>query len=64
MLVQITPHHGVCRRVPWGQDPVIELQLREGQQVVRLDISDTKLTKPERSTVDYHWTAWVATSLR
>lgn len=62
-LVQIAVREGEIKRVPRGSTPVIEIELEPGQQIVAFDVDHRDYAFVERKTVDWTWTAWVATRL-
>jgi hypothetical protein len=64
-LVQITERSGRVDRVPRGEKPVVELHLEENQSIVRFELQDGEryFDRPERKTVDWTWTATIATRL-
>lgn len=62
-LVQISERRGVVKRLKPGVRPVVDLHLEPHQQIVKFDINCTTLFTRNRTTDDYAWTAWVATTL-
>lgn len=64
-LVQITERKGSVPRVPRGQKPMVELHLEQHEQIVGFELHDGEryFEHPERKTVDWTWTATIATRL-
>lgn len=64
-LVQITERTGRVDRVPRGEKPMVEIQLEEHEQIVRFELHDGEryFERPGRKTVDWRWTATIATRL-
>jgi hypothetical protein len=64
-LVQISERSGRVDRVPRGEKPMVEIQLEEHEQIVRFELHDGErfFDRPERKTVDWTWTATIATRL-
>lgn len=64
-LVQITERSGRVDRVPRGEKPVVELHLEANQSIVRFELQDGErfFEHSARKTVDWTWTAAIATRL-
>jgi hypothetical protein len=64
-LVQIARREGRIERVPRGEVPVIELRLAPGQYVANVELASLEyvVNQPERKTIDWTWTAYIATPL-
>lgn len=64
-LVQITEKSGRVDRVPRGEKPVVQLDLEPHQEIVRFELQDGErfFDHPARKTVDWTWTAMIATRL-
>lgn len=54
---QIRRMRGKILRHDPSQEPMIEIQLRENERVVKLDTYE--LAPRRRTTVDIFWTAWI-----
>jgi hypothetical protein len=63
VFTQISQRSGTVSRVPRGQTPVVELYLEEGQYIAGFELSADRHPRPDRKTVDWHWTAAVVTPL-
>lgn len=63
VLHQISVFHGEVKRVPRGEYPVVEIDLREDQYIINIQFSPRMHDNPERSTTDWPWTATVVTPL-
>jgi hypothetical protein len=61
-LVQVSRRSGVVKRVPVGEHPMVELRLTQNQTIVSFRVLQVP-PKRDRVTVDWRWTAWVATRL-
>jgi hypothetical protein len=62
-LVQIEKRRGHVARVkPEHAPPVVELNLRPGQYVVSIELTED-WSYGDRKTTDWSWTAYVATQL-
>lgn len=62
-LVQISWRGARINRVPYGEMPVVELELDENQEIARFEIREINPFDTDRKTVDWFWSAWVATRL-
>lgn len=62
-LVQIQKRTGWIDRVPRGDTPIVELQLLDNQSIVSIELREAIFDRPERKTVDWRWTAYIATRL-
>lgn len=63
MLVQITKTTGRIDRVRRGQTPIVELDLQPTQYVIGIELREAHFDDLERKTVDWYWTAYIATPL-
>lgn len=65
-LTQVAKREGRIARVPRGETPVVELSLAPNQSVVSIDLDKVdpySSSSLERKTVDWRWTAYIATNL-
>ena len=62
-LVQVSKRTGRINRVKNGETPVIELFLADNESIVGVELKDWGHLWPERKTVDWTWTAYIATRL-
>lgn len=54
-LVQISRKSGLLKRVARDEEPIVELQLKPGQRVIRMEFH--LVGNASRVTVDWRWTA-------
>jgi hypothetical protein len=60
-LVRVTRRRGRIDRVPRGQTPAIDLVLAANQTIVSIELVDQDAYSGDRKTVDWRWTAYIAT---
>jgi hypothetical protein len=62
-LIQIARRTGEVKRVPPREAPVVELDLDDNQTIVGWECHPVTMFHSDRKTVDWYWSAWVATRL-
>lgn len=61
-LVQISRRRGVIERVPFGEEPTLELHLEPNETVTDV-VLKPQVGARGRSTVDWAWSLYVVTDL-